>query len=313
VLARERHLEALAMAGEKSALAERRLGEIELCAEELRLAQEALSRITGEFSADDLLGRSFPASASANRPRSWGSRSVLLLCWQRLFAGFIDAVAGGGGLDPGADLAGGLAGRGAGDGFRHQQAGKHFRYGKRGAALCTADRPALGCGVAGGRGCVRVFVCRRCRGAWLPKDVVRPLVLVLLVLVLVYTVARPEFGTLAGTRLAQGAGMAAGAGAGAVLGFYDGFFGPGAGSFMIFAFVRWFRLDFLHASGAAKIVNLATNAAALAVFRSQRPRVVGYRPGHGGIQHSRCNAWCAPGLRHGSGFVRGSFVVVLPC
>lgn len=59
VLARERHLEALAMACEKSALAERRIGEIELCAEELRLAQEALSRITGEFTADDLLGEIF--------------------------------------------------------------------------------------------------------------------------------------------------------------------------------------------------------------------------------------------------------------
>jgi tRNA modification GTPase len=59
VLARERHLAALALASEKSALAERRLGEIELCAEELRLAQEALATITGEFTADDLLGEIF--------------------------------------------------------------------------------------------------------------------------------------------------------------------------------------------------------------------------------------------------------------
>jgi len=59
VLARERHLEALAAAAEKSALAARHLGQIEFCAEELRLAQEALSRITGEFGADDLLGEIF--------------------------------------------------------------------------------------------------------------------------------------------------------------------------------------------------------------------------------------------------------------
>jgi tRNA modification GTPase len=59
VLARERHLEALAVAAEKSALAARRLDQIELCAEELRLAQEALSSITGEFTADDLLGEIF--------------------------------------------------------------------------------------------------------------------------------------------------------------------------------------------------------------------------------------------------------------
>lgn len=59
VLARERHLEALVIAAEKSALATRRLNQVELCAEELRLAQEALSRITGEFTADDLLGEIF--------------------------------------------------------------------------------------------------------------------------------------------------------------------------------------------------------------------------------------------------------------
>ncbi len=59
VLARERHLEALALAAEKSALAASRLDQIELCAEELRLGQEALSRITGEFTADDLLGEIF--------------------------------------------------------------------------------------------------------------------------------------------------------------------------------------------------------------------------------------------------------------
>lgn len=59
VLARARHIEALTHAAEKSALAERQLGQPELCAEELRLAQAALSSITGEFSSDDLLGEIF--------------------------------------------------------------------------------------------------------------------------------------------------------------------------------------------------------------------------------------------------------------
>jgi tRNA modification GTPase len=59
VLARERHLQALIVAADKAALAAETLDRIELCAEELRLAQEALSRITGEFSADDLLGEIF--------------------------------------------------------------------------------------------------------------------------------------------------------------------------------------------------------------------------------------------------------------
>jgi tRNA modification GTPase len=59
VLARERHLGALGIAAEKSALALRHVAQVEFCAEELRLAQEALSAITGEFSADDLLGEIF--------------------------------------------------------------------------------------------------------------------------------------------------------------------------------------------------------------------------------------------------------------
>lgn len=59
ILARERHLEALAEAAGRLDAAAAQLAQFELCAEELRLAQEALSRITGEFSADDLLGLIF--------------------------------------------------------------------------------------------------------------------------------------------------------------------------------------------------------------------------------------------------------------
>jgi len=60
ILARERHLEALAEAAQRldAAAANLQAG-IELVAEELRLAQEALARITGEFTADDLLGMIF--------------------------------------------------------------------------------------------------------------------------------------------------------------------------------------------------------------------------------------------------------------
>jgi uncharacterized protein len=58
----------------------------------------------------------------------------------------------------------------------------------------------------------------------------------------------------------------AGAGVGAVIGFYDGFFGPGTGSFLIFAFVSLLGLNFLMAGASAKVVNLATNLAALLYF-----------------------------------------------
>ena len=55
---------------------------------------------------------------------------------------------------------------------------------------------------------------------------------------------------------------------GAGLGFYDGFFGPGTGAFLIFIFVGFFGFDFLIASASAKIVNLATNLAAVIYFGS---------------------------------------------
>ena len=50
------------------------------------------------------------------------------------------------------------------------------------------------------------------------------------------------------------------------LGFYDGFFGPGAGSFLIFAIIRIFKMDFTNASGNAKILNLASNVASVIMF-----------------------------------------------
>lgn len=53
---------------------------------------------------------------------------------------------------------------------------------------------------------------------------------------------------------------------GGCIGFYDGFFGPGTGSFLVFLFVRFFGFDFLRASAAAKVVNVACNLAALVWF-----------------------------------------------
>ena len=50
------------------------------------------------------------------------------------------------------------------------------------------------------------------------------------------------------------------------IGFYDGLFGPGTGSFLIFLFIHYLAFDFLQASASAKFVNLATNLAALMYF-----------------------------------------------
>ena len=102
--------------------------------------------------------------------------------------------------------------------------------------------------------------------AWLPKDAVRPLILVMLVLAAVYTLKRKEFGQVHRPAHAGRRELAYAVLLGGVIGFYDGFFGPGTGSFLIFLFVRFFGFDFLHASAGAKVVNVATNLAALSYF-----------------------------------------------
>lgn len=100
--------------------------------------------------------------------------------------------------------------------------------------------------------------------AALPVAAVRPIVLLLLVAVTIYTWQRPELGATSGplpNHLAWRAGLIGGG-----IGFYDGFFGPGTGSFLIFAGIRLLHLDFLHASATAKLINVATNLAALSYF-----------------------------------------------
>ena len=54
-----------------------------------------------------------------------------------------------------------------------------------------------------------------------------------------------------------GRSVAIALGVGGAIGFYDGFFGPGTGSFLIFLFIRLLGMDFLRASVSAKILNVA--------------------------------------------------------
>ena len=96
--------------------------------------------------------------------------------------------------------------------------------------------------------------------------VFRPLVLVLLVAVAAYTLARPRLGERTELRHDGHAHFGRAALVGAGLGFYDGIFGPGTGSFLVIALVTVLGYSFLEASGTAKITNFATNLGALLVF-----------------------------------------------
>ncbi len=102
--------------------------------------------------------------------------------------------------------------------------------------------------------------------ARIPADLFRPLILLLLIGVLAYTLAKKDIGALHAPRFGHRAQFWVGLAVGATIGFYDGVFGPGTGSFLVFAFVGLFGFSFLAASASAKLVNVITNFAALAYF-----------------------------------------------
>ncbi len=235
---------------------------------------------------------------------------ILALLFAALFAGFVDAVAGGGGLIQVPALLVALPGEPPATVFGTNKLASIFGTGN--AARRYAKRIALPWGVAL-PAAMAAFVLSFVGAmavAWMSKEVVRPLVLILLVGVLAYTVIKRDLGRVQGVRLSARVERGRALVVGAVLGFYDGFFGPGAGSFMIFAFVRWFGLDFLHASSAAKVVNFATNAAALAYFAPSGHVLwlTGFAMAVFNVAGALLGARLA--LSHGSGFVRGVFIVV---
>jgi uncharacterized membrane protein YfcA len=152
-------------------------------------------------------------------------------------------------------------------------------------------------------------------GAWtvtrVPADFVRSLLPLILLAVAVYTFKKKDFGSVHAPLHSGMTERLLAMGVGAFIGFYDGFFGPGTGSFLLFLFVRFFGFDFLGASAAAKVVNVACNVSALIWF--------GYS-GHLIWKLAALMAVCQVGgsligtrlaLKHGSGFVRKLFLVVV--
>jgi len=150
-------------------------------------------------------------------------------------------------------------------------------------------------------------------GAWIatqfPPARFRALVPVLLAFVLVYTLLHKELGREHRPR--GGPGLAA-ASAG-LIGLYDGFFGPGTGTFLVFLFIRTFGLDFLHAAASAKVVNAAANLAALLLFG-----LTGRLYWLLGLGMAACNVVGAQlgsqlAIRGGSALVRRVFIGVVTC
>jgi uncharacterized membrane protein YfcA len=98
------------------------------------------------------------------------------------------------------------------------------------------------------------------------KDAFTPVIIGALLLVFIYTLFNKQSGLHPGKDPGTTAAFWMIGIIGAGIGFYDGMIGPGTGSFLIFLFVTLFGMDFLHASANSKIINLTTNIAALVFF-----------------------------------------------
>jgi uncharacterized protein len=152
-------------------------------------------------------------------------------------------------------------------------------------------------------------------GAWtvtkVPGDFVRSLLPFILVAVAVYTFRRKDFGSVHAPLHSGVKEAVLAISLGAAIGFYDGFFGPGTGSFLLFLFVRLFGFDFLSASAAAKVVNVGSNLSALLWFGFSGHLILQL-----GLLLAACQvAGSFIGIRlavkHGTGFVRQLFLAVV--
>jgi uncharacterized protein len=102
----------------------------------------------------------------------------------------------------------------------------------------------------------------------LPASLLKPIILVLVVLIALYTYREKHFGATDAFKVPPHRLPYYAAAIGALLGFYNGFVGPGTGSLLIFAFVSVIGYSFLHASAIAKVVNIIADAASLVFFLS---------------------------------------------
>ncbi|MFM2151677.1 MAG: hypothetical protein RL199_112 [Pseudomonadota bacterium] len=186
---------------------------------------------------------------------------MVLLVGAAFLAGLVDAIAGGGGLvTVPALLATGLPaslvlGTNKGQSV-FGSAAALVRYARAGLVDRRRAVPAFVLGASGAILGVRLVTA-------LPPGVLRPVVLGLLVVVALSMLLRPK--APSGRRPLRRAGRLAPLFA-LGMGLYDGFFGPGTGTFLIVGFVLLFGESLREASANAKVVNFASNLASVVLF-----------------------------------------------
>ena len=236
---------------------------------------------------------------------------LLFVSAASLLAGFVDAIVGGGGLILVPALFATFPSTHPATLFGVNKSASvwgtaiaSWQYGRRVDLRWRSLLPAAASGFVGSLA-----------GAWLVTIVaagfLRKLLPVVLLAVLIYTLVKKQLGREHAPRFAGRAELGVACAIGLVMGFYDGFFGPGTGSFLVFLFVRALGYDFLNASASAKLVNTATNAAALLLFA-----LTGHVWWHFALALAVSNIvgsvlGTRMALKHGAGFVRVVFICVV--
>lgn len=143
------------------------------------------------------------------------------------------------------------------------------------------------------------------------NDFMKPLLLVILALLALYTFKKKDFGQHRDKSHSRFQQTLYAVITSIALGFYDGFIGPGTGSFLVLAFVAVLGFDFLHASAHAKLVNLATNLGSIVLFVGKGKIVWAIA-----LPMAACNALggflgARIAIKRGNRFIRIFFLVVV--
>ena len=144
----------------------------------------------------------------------------------------------------------------------------------------------------------------------IPTSSMRPLVLVLLIVVAIYTWLKPDLGKVEFLRHHSARRIQIAVLAGTVIGFYDGIFGPGTGSFLMLVLVASLGYAFITASAIAKVVNVSTNLGALIVFGIHGAIIWQIGLGLGAANVTGAVIGSRLAIRGGSTLVRKVFLIV---
>ncbi|MEI6294899.1 MAG: TSUP family transporter [Actinomycetes bacterium] len=183
------------------------------------------------------------------------------------FAGFIDAVAGGGGLVQLPALLIGISDKPIPMILGTNKIPSIFGTSTAAASYFKRVRPDLRLTLTMALPALIGSVAGAHLAAHFPTAVFHPLILTLLVLVGIYTWRKPDLGLSEKLRYTHASRLWIVAACGLLIGFYDGLFGPGTGTFLVFLLVIVVGYEFLKASATAKLVNIATNFGAIATFQ----------------------------------------------